>query len=337
MPNSVGGVFARSDAALWNQFLGMPCPQGPPCVKCGPLVSSPRLAAVTGAPDTWPRCGSGRAAAPRSQRRRPDGGPVGALFLAGCAPGAEVWLVTGWSRGLGRTSSEAVIAAGDPLVATARRTGDLDGLVERGDGRVIAVRLDVTDVGAAEAAAAAAAEQFGGLDVVVNNAGYGTLGSIEETPHPDLHHRWTAGSRVRRGCLRHCQARSRGLLRGTRRGDRSAGREGDHRRTRRIQTDWAGSSMAVVELGEDYGSTVGYMIGHLKDAGPPPGDPVKAAAVVVHLAGMAEPPLRLPLGSDAVQLIRAADEAKLVEIARWEDLSTSTDAENATARDVSRI
>ena len=95
---------------------------------------------------------------------------------------SKVWLITGSSRGIGRALAEAVIKSGDQLVATSRRTSDIDDLVAIGEGRVLAVPLDVTDVPAAEAAVAAAVEHFGRLDVVVNNAGYATAGSIEETP-----------------------------------------------------------------------------------------------------------------------------------------------------------
>ena len=68
-----------------------------------------------------------------------------------------------------------------------------------------------------------------------------------------------------------------------------------------------------------------------------PGDPAKAAQVILHVADLSDPPLRLPLGSDAVKLIRAADETKIAEIDRWADLSRSTDAEDAVAQDLSRL
>jgi NAD(P)-dependent dehydrogenase (short-subunit alcohol dehydrogenase family) len=93
---------------------------------------------------------------------------------------AKTWLVTGSSRGLGRKIAEAVLAAGHNLVATARKPEQLADLVERYGDRVRAVALDVTDERAAEHAVTVAEATFGGLDVVVNNAGYGDIGSIED-------------------------------------------------------------------------------------------------------------------------------------------------------------
>src|ERR1700674_1735599 len=89
-----------------------------------------------------------------------------------------VWLITGSSRGLGRALAEAVLAAGHKLVATARNPAQLDDLVERYGDQVRAVALDVTDARAAGEAVKAAVNAFGRLDVLVNNAGYGNIGSI---------------------------------------------------------------------------------------------------------------------------------------------------------------
>src|ERR1700681_2263282 len=102
---------------------------------------------------------------------------------------SKVWLITGSSRGLGRELAKAVLAAGDRLVATARKPEDLRELVSRyqtGD-RVRAVALDVTNPAAAHAAVAAATSAFGRLDVVVNNAGYANVNSIEDVADDDFH------------------------------------------------------------------------------------------------------------------------------------------------------
>jgi NAD(P)-dependent dehydrogenase (short-subunit alcohol dehydrogenase family) len=91
-----------------------------------------------------------------------------------------VWLVTGAGRGLGRALVEAVLDGGDRVVAGVRRTDALVELVERHGDRLLVVRHDVRDRSEAFAAVAAAVERFGRLDVVVNNAGYGLVGTIEE-------------------------------------------------------------------------------------------------------------------------------------------------------------
>src|SRR5260221_7211760 len=98
----------------------------------------------------------------------------------------RAWLITGSSRGLGRTLAEAVLAHGDQLVAPARRPAQLAELVERSPGRARAVALDVTDRAQADAAVQEALDTFGGLDIVVNNAGYANIDSIEDFAEDDF-------------------------------------------------------------------------------------------------------------------------------------------------------
>ncbi len=101
-------------------------------------------------------------------------------------PTSQVWLITGSSRGLGRALAEAVLAAGHQLVATARNPAQLADLVRRYGSQVRAVALDVTDEQAAEDAIKTAIAAFGRLDVLVNNAGYGDISSIEDTSLADF-------------------------------------------------------------------------------------------------------------------------------------------------------
>src|SRR5437762_11737025 len=95
---------------------------------------------------------------------------------------AQVWLVTGSSRGLGRAIVEAGLAAGNKVLATARDIKSLADLSERYGDQVKLFAMDVTDEAAAANAVMAAVDVFGSLDVVVNNAGYGNLSSVEDTP-----------------------------------------------------------------------------------------------------------------------------------------------------------
>ncbi|MHA3701261.1 SDR family NAD(P)-dependent oxidoreductase [Jatrophihabitans sp. YIM 134969] len=99
---------------------------------------------------------------------------------------SRIWFVTGTSSGFGRLWTEAALERGERVVATARNPGQLDDLVERFGDRVLPLRLDVTDRTAVFAAVDTAVERFGRLDVVVNNAGYGHFGMVEELTEPEL-------------------------------------------------------------------------------------------------------------------------------------------------------
>src|SRR5262245_56060227 len=98
----------------------------------------------------------------------------------------KVFFVTGSTRGLGREVAEAVLEAGHSLVATARQPEQLRTLLETHRGRVVTAALDVTDADAARAAIEAALRAFGSIDVVVNNAGYANLASVEDITMQDF-------------------------------------------------------------------------------------------------------------------------------------------------------
>ncbi|GAB7037186.1 MULTISPECIES: SDR family oxidoreductase [Catenuloplanes] len=99
---------------------------------------------------------------------------------------SKVWFITGTSRGFGRSFAESALDRGDRVAATARDTATLDDLVAEHGDNVLPLALDVTDSAAVAAAVTAAHERFGRLDVVVNNAGYGLFGAIEEISEQQL-------------------------------------------------------------------------------------------------------------------------------------------------------
>jgi NAD(P)-dependent dehydrogenase (short-subunit alcohol dehydrogenase family) len=99
---------------------------------------------------------------------------------------SKVWFITGTSRGFGRNFAESALERGDRVAATARDTGSLDDLVGKYGDQVLPLALDVTDKTAVIAAVTAAHEKFGRLDVVVNNAGYGLFGAVEEISEQQL-------------------------------------------------------------------------------------------------------------------------------------------------------
>ena len=98
----------------------------------------------------------------------------------------KTWLITGSSRGLGRAFTEAALEAGHQVVATARNPQQLDTIVRKYNGRVRAVALDVTIEAQAQQVIHTAIEIFGGLDVLVNNAGYGNVCPVEDTSLADF-------------------------------------------------------------------------------------------------------------------------------------------------------
>jgi NAD(P)-dependent dehydrogenase (short-subunit alcohol dehydrogenase family) len=272
---------------------------------------------------------------------------------------SQVWLVTGSSRGLGLAIAEAVLAGGHKLVATARNPAQLADLGERYGDQVRAVALDVTDVRAADGAIEAAVNAFGRLDVLVNNAGYGDVRSIEDTTLADFRaqietnlfgviHLTKAAIPLMRvqGSGHIIQIASIGARIGPPGGGAYAaakwGVEGFSEVLANevgplgikvtliepggMRTDFAGSSTTIRPSRPEYDATVGAMDRYQRASdGAQPGDPVKIAAVILHLASLEEPPLRLLLGSDAVQLAEQNDLARLEADRKWRELSLSTD------------
>ncbi len=284
----------------------------------------------------------------------------------------KVWFVTGSSRGLGREIVKAALERGDAVVATARDPRALDELIAGHEDRALAVALDVTDEAAAERAVAAGVERFGRLDVVVNNAGYADFGSIEDTPAPQFRAQIETNLfgviTVSRAVIPVLRKQGSGhiiqistvggrLAPGAGLAAYSAAKHGVEGFSGVLanelkplgvavtivepggfRTDWSGSSMAIVEPSAPYEPTVGMLRDLLRKGNMVSvGDPAKAASVILEVADLDEPPLRLPLGSDAVQLIRAADQAKIAQIDAWQHLSLKTDADDATPFDFSAL
>jgi NAD(P)-dependent dehydrogenase (short-subunit alcohol dehydrogenase family) len=269
------------------------------------------------------------------------------------------WLVTGSSRGIGRALVQTVLEAGHKVVATARNIDQLSELsVEFGD-RVILSALDVTDATAASAAVQRAILSFGGLDVVVNNAGYGNVNSIEDASLIDI--------------LREVEVNLFGTIIVTKaaipvfRRQRSGhfvnfssvgGRLGAPGRAAYstakwgvegfsevlakemalfgvnvtiiepggFRTDFAGTSTVLNEGRSEYDAVVGAAARSQRAYnGRQPGDPGKAARAILQIAQSSSPPLRLALGSDAIKAIRAASKMRRTELDAWEELSMSTD------------
>jgi len=274
---------------------------------------------------------------------------------------SKVWLITGSSRGLGRALAEAVLAVGHKLVATARDPSQLADLVERYGDQVRSCALDVTDPQAAGNAVEAAVRAFGRLDVLVNNAGYGNIGSIEDTSHQDIRAQIETNlfgvinvTKAAIPLMR--EQRSGHIIQLSSVGGRvgamgraaySAAKWGVEgfsevlaKETAPLgikvtivepggfRTDFAGSSTKLNEVRPEYATTVGAAARFQRDYdGKQPGDPAKAAVVIIQMATMDQPPLRLLLGSDAVRVVEQADLARFEADKKWRELSVSTDLE----------
>ena len=277
---------------------------------------------------------------------------------------ARVWLVTGSSRGMGRAIAEAVLAAGDRVVATARDTSRLADLVDRYGAAICPVPLDVTNEAAVGAAMQRALDAFGRIDVVVNNAGYGDLAPIEDTPLAAFRQQIETnlfGTIIvtkaalpifrRQGAGHFLQFSSvGGRIGSVGRAPYSAAKWGVEGFSEVLaqevgplgikvtivepggfRTDFAGASTRVVEGDPAYDATVGAAARFQRGYdGRQPGDPARAAAVLLQLVAMDAPPLRLLLGSDAVRIVEAADQAKAAADLRWRGLSVSTDFATAS-------
>lgn len=274
------------------------------------------------------------------------------------------WLITGCSRGIGRAVAEAVLSAGHQLVATARDPSTLNDLTLAHGNAVRTLALDVTDPVAAAVAVGTARDAFGGLDVLVNNAGYGDVNSVEDTTLDDFRRQIETnlfGTIImskaviplmrEQGSGHIIQFSSvGGRIGAPGRAAYSAakwGVEGFSESLSRemalvgvrvtvvepggFRTDFAGASTRLNEGRPEYDAVVGATARAQRAYdGRQPGDPARAGRAILTLAGMEDPPLRLALGSDAVEHIGSADRARLAALDHWRSLSVSTDFPPAT-------
>jgi NAD(P)-dependent dehydrogenase (short-subunit alcohol dehydrogenase family) len=273
---------------------------------------------------------------------------------------AKTWLITGSSRGLGWELTKAALERGDRVVATARRPEQLDDLVGKYGDRVRAVGLDVTDAAAARAAVQVAVDEFGALDVVVNNAGSAISAPIEETSDDDFRAQIETNLfgvvNVTKAALPVLHQQGSGhFIQFSSIGGRVGGTPGmGAYQTAKFavegfsevlstevkplgirvtiiepggfRTDWGGSSMRTPPVSEDYDLTVGAMNRYrAATVSQWPGDPARAAKIITDIVRLDEPPLRLLLGAGAVELAEEASKARAAEAEKWADVSRSAD------------
>jgi NAD(P)-dependent dehydrogenase (short-subunit alcohol dehydrogenase family) len=272
---------------------------------------------------------------------------------------SKVWLITGASRGLGRAFSEEALKGGHRVVATSRNSEQLVEIANKFGESVRTVSLDVTKEAQAKYAIAAAIQTFGSLDVLVNNAGYGNVGPVEDTSLADFRAQIETNLFgviiMTKAALPYFRERRSGHIIqissiGGRVGPtgRSAyaaakfGVEGFSESLSKevaplgikvtivepggFRTDFAGSSTDLRAGRPEYDATVGATVRFQRNYdGKQPGDPVKAAAALLHIASLSDPPLRLLLGSDAYTAAENHALGILASDLEWKDLSISTD------------
>lgn len=276
---------------------------------------------------------------------------------------SRVYLISGASRGLGRSITRAALEAGHSVVAGVRTPSVLDELAARYPERLAVVELDVTDDGEVAAAVATAVDGFGRLDVVVNNAGYANMAPIEDVDFDDFRTQFDTNFygvvRLTRAALPVMRAQGAGhivqissvggrLVRPGLAAYQSAkwavtgfsgvlaqevaplGIKVTVLEPGGMRTDWAGSSMRVDPVREEYAATVGAAAAMSRSANLGASDPDKVAALLLEVVEMADPPARLLVGPDAYRYATAAGRDLLAADERLEALSLSTAADDAT-------
>ncbi|MFG1645231.1 oxidoreductase [Amycolatopsis sp. NPDC049252] len=270
----------------------------------------------------------------------------------------RVWLITGCSSGFGREVALAALAAGDRVLATARRPETLADLEEAGGDRVRTAALDVTDAGQVDAAVKLALETFGRIDVVVNNAGNGSVGAVEELTMAELRAlmevMFFGAVEVTKAVVPHLRAQGSGTIVqiSSMGGQLSMPGFGAYCAAKfaleglsealaaevapfgvrvlivepgAFRTEFGGGRMHRSRTIDAYAvSTSGTRDAVEAMDGSQPGDPAKAAAAIVRAVTSDDAPLRLALGTDAVEAIRGHHESLAADLAAWEDVSRST-------------
>jgi len=273
---------------------------------------------------------------------------------------SKTWFITGASSGFGRAMTEKLLARGDRVAATVRRTGALDGLKAEHGERLRIAALDVTDTAAVRRVVGEAFAALGRIDVVVNNAGYGLAGSVEEVTDAQIDHQiatnLTGSIQVIRAAMPHLRAQGGGRILQL---SSVGGQAAFPNLSLYHATKWAvegfvesvsqevtpfGIEFTIVEPGAaKTGFGAGLVMaepmavyadtpaGHVRrlsetSAFPAPGDVGKMAQAMIDSIDVTPAPRRLTLGGDAYALMRTVLVDRLAALEAQRDLALSTDA-----------
>ena len=280
----------------------------------------------------------------------------------------RTWLITGVSTGLGRALAEAVLSRGEAVIGTLRKREQLAEFEALAPGRAIAKLLDVTDRERVYAGVTQAIQAVGGIDVVVNNAGYGLSGAAEEVSDSEIRHQMETNFfglvAVTQAALPFMRAQKHGhivnissvagykgilgmsiysaskfAVEGFSEG---LAAEAGHLGIKvtivepgAFRTHWASNSAIVrsARVIEEYAPTAGVVrAGLAKMDGQQENDPAKGAIAIIAVVDSPHPPLHLPLGPDSVRYLRDKLAAMTQELAAWEAVSLKTGFDSPAVR-----
>ena len=276
---------------------------------------------------------------------------------------SPVWFITGCSTGFGRELAKRVLARGWRVVVTARDKSRVADLVLGAEERALALDLDVNDTGQIKAAVKAALHQFGRIDVLVNNAGYGYMASVEEGEEAQIRTQFDANVfglfAMTRAVLPAMRAQRSGHVinitsvaghigfpgSGYYAASKHAvegwsdalAAEGEPLGIKvscvapgPSRTDWAGRSMTQTpNLIDDYLDTVGARLARTSaGSGSQPGDPVRIAEAMIALTEHPNPARHFVLGAFSIDAVTSSLKHTLAEIEAWREAGLATDFPN---------
>ncbi|WP_163551421.1 SDR family oxidoreductase [Candidatus Frankia alpina] len=270
---------------------------------------------------------------------------------------SRVWFVTGASRGFGRVFVESAVQAGDQVVTTARKVDAVADLADAHGDAVLPLALDVTDRAAVDAAVKAAVARFGRLDVVVNNAGYGHFGAVEELTESDIRDQletnFFGALWVTQAVLPQLRSQGSGhiIQISTIGGIAAFPSLGAYHASKwaleglseslaqevaafgikvtlvepgGFSTDWAGSSAVHSAPSPAYDNLRKAMAERRAGGGMAIGDPAATGAALLKIVNAENPPLRVLFGTPPTQIVKAVYEQRLATWAQWEQVSIET-------------
>ncbi|MFN6562974.1 MAG: oxidoreductase [Nostoc sp. ChiSLP01] len=276
----------------------------------------------------------------------------------------RIWFITGSSKGLGRALAEAVLEQGDTVVLTARNPELIEDLAAKFPEHTLAVQLDVTKPEEVQEAVKQAITKFGRIDVLVNNAGYGILGAIEEVNNEEVRHQFETNFfgvlELLRTVLPYMREQGSGHIinissvggfvgyagTGIYNGTKFAIEGISEALAQEVtplgikitivepgafRTDFVTRSLVIANSEiKDYEAAIGEMRQGARDIldnkleFKEPGDPKKAALAIIKVVNSKNPPLRLALGEDAIYAINAKLESVKTELDAWKEVSVNT-------------